>query len=94
MLVFSILLERSSSWDMFQYALHILVLWTCTGILCRYTLIHALHSVHVAPYSECTTILNMCHYQYMECVLVFYAFTSILHVFQYIVYIRCTELSP
>lgn len=44
---------------MFQYALHILVLWTCTRILGRVSMwgMYQLYSVHVPPYSGCTTIL-------------------------------------
>lgn len=37
-------------------------------------------------YGGPVSVCNMCHDQYIECVLAIYAFTSILHLFQYIVY--------
>lgn len=92
MLIFGILLERSSCSDMFQYALHIPVLWIPE--YCRVSVWGLYQRVPVqcacTPDSECTTILNMGHYQDIECVLVLYAFTSILRLFQYIV---CNALS-
>lgn len=77
MLIFGILFERSSRSDMFQYALHILVLWTCTRILCRVSMgglyqcvICAITStlnvywlsMHLPVYCTCSSILCTMHW--------------------------------